>query len=256
MTSGRNFVDGAFSASPEAVIATGEVAARLIERNHARPDVLFLFVTKPFIGILEDIAPALDKLLSPTILIGCAAEQIVSPDGWLVDGPAIGCLAVNTGEARAIRFEPDDRPTPQPDTTTVVIADPFSFRVSLLNNDISGGFATAAVGPGGNRLLLGDRIFSDGAVGVEFPTIGQVENVPDPLRFTASDWAKAAGMLVFSDLDADLWRLALEEATGSEAFAENGPILSGFVSGATFPAPLTVFGTKNGGGQGNKAIQR
>ena len=56
----------------------------------------------------------------------------------------------------------------------LLLADPFSFPIDTLISGlrarnpglpIIGGMASAAQGPGGNRLALGDEIFTDGAVG-------------------------------------------------------------------------------------------
>lgn len=241
----RAFVDGACSEHPLAVVAAGEVAAHLIDRNHARPDVLFVFVTRPFIGILEDIAPALRKLLSPTILLGCAAEQIVSPDGWLIDNPAISVLAINTSEALPIRYAPGETPEQTTDSCTILIADPFSARVPNLSN-VSGGYASAGLNPGGNRLVLDDVIYSNGIVGVQFPASDNLATFCFPEDLDPFAWRAADGMLVFADTDTGFWSTSLESDGEAEIYGKNGPILSGFVSKQTFPASLTVFGVESG----------
>ncbi len=82
----------------------------------------------------------------------------------------------DTGRGRPIPVIvgwPDDLPfEPQ---ALILLADPYSFAVDLLLRGLAnehprlpviGGMASAAHGPGGNRLILGETVFTDGAVGV------------------------------------------------------------------------------------------
>jgi hypothetical protein len=250
-----SFVDAAFSAHPLPGTAVGEVAGRLIDNNSARPDVLFVFVTTPFAGILEDIAPALRRLVSPTVLIGCAAHQVISPDGWLVDDPAITALAVNTGEVDAARYEPGRLPVAVDGATTVTFADPYSAQISLLS-DLSGGYASSGSGPGGNRLVLDGHIHTDGCVAVTFPAGHGVRACRGPDTLERTQWRAARGLLAFSEAAGEYWHQAvLGDGEMEPEEEETPPVLSGFVSNLTFPAPLTAFGVESGHEQGTQPFR-
>ena len=76
------------------------------------------------------------------------------------DGPVLGGLPADT----------------IPGSTLLLLADPFSFPAgtalaALARADVTaiGGLASAARGPGGNRLVLDGRLYDDGAVGVLVP---------------------------------------------------------------------------------------
>jgi hypothetical protein len=240
------FVHVAHSEHPVAATAVGEIAAYLIEH-----DLLLDFVTKPFAGILEDVAPALRKLVSPTVLMGCASEQLISPDGWLVDGPGIGVLAVNTGEVEPVRFDPGDEIDPTDGRHLIVLADPYSVSVSLLA-DVCGGYATAGDGPGGTRLVLDETVFTDGAVGVSIPTEQPMRAYADSFLLDGEAWTYARAVLTFSEVDLELWEKTLSHEQREQGWGEAPAALTGFVSKRTFPLSLTVFGDRNAPEQRNK----
>lgn len=221
------FVEVAYSTHPVAANAVGEIAAELMERNCDRPDVLFVFVTKPFAGTLEDIAPALRKLLSPTTLLGCVAEQVINPDGWLVDDACIQVLAMNTGEVEVVRYAPGDLIIPPGEQTMLLLADPYTTEISLLT-DLCGGYATP--------LVLDDQIYTDGAIGVIFPPQTAARKVTDTYKLTAGDM-NALAILAFSEVDL----VSADKKFGEIEDNEVPPILSGFISRRSFPRTLIVF---------------
>lgn len=248
MIAERNgFVHVAYSTHPVAAIAVGEIVAELIEHKATRPDLLCVFVTKPFAGILEDIAPALRRLLSPTTLIGCAAEQVINPDGWLLDGPAICVLAINQGEVEGLRYSPNAEVKTSESTTDLLMADPFSFNVSLMSS-ICGGYAFAGEGPGSSRLVLNDQLFTDGAVGVRFPADQPIRTYADSFLLDAQAWMTGVAVLAFTEVDLELWSAAA--STGADG--PLAPALTGFVSKRAFPVSLTVFGEQIAREQENK----
>lgn len=177
----------ALSQHPIPAHAVGEVVGELIERLGDEPDLAVLFVTGPHTGALEDIASAVRRLLQPRCLVGTTAAGVLAgrhgaehrpaislwagrmasvpqpvrltaemtPDGWHIDGIDDGAMAVHR--------------------TIVLLADPFTFPVDELLERLAdrhqhlavvGGLASAARGPGGNRLLLDGDITTHGAVGV------------------------------------------------------------------------------------------
>lgn len=82
------------------------------------------------------------------------------------DDPTPGAIPVISGWPDEMPFEPQ---------ALVLLADPYSFPVELLLRGLAedhpglpviGGMASAALGPGGNRLALNETVFTDGAVGV------------------------------------------------------------------------------------------
>lgn len=175
----------ALSQHPVLATAVGEVAGEVLERLGPAPDLALLFVTPPHAGALEDAAAALGEILRPSALIGCAAVSVVGTAREVERGPAVSLwagrfgpvtpvrlTAVRTGEGvvldgwpHAVDFEP---------SALVLLADPFSFPVDALYSDLAtrhpglkviGGNASAAAGPGGNRLVLGGAVHTGGAVG-------------------------------------------------------------------------------------------
>jgi small ligand-binding sensory domain FIST len=187
----------ALSTHPITAHAVGEVAGQVLEQLGPHPDLVLLFVTRPHAGALEDAASAVRHLLSPTVLLGCAAESVVGPGLEIEDEPAVSLWAGIIGPVAPIRLSaaslgagsgahtgdpprligwPDALPfDPQ---ALIVIGDPYTFPVDALFADLAeryplsvpplpvlGGMASAARGPGGNRLALDDRIHTSGAVG-------------------------------------------------------------------------------------------
>lgn len=192
------------STHPTTANATGEVIGQVIEQVGRHPDLAVLFVTRPHAGALEDAADAVSRLLEPTVLIGCAAESVVGNQREVEQAPAVSLWAGLTGPITPVRLWAElDADGPDEDDLVVpgaadmeggvvptidgwpaevpfdpqallLLADPFSFPVDLLLRGLAeanpglpviGGMASAAQGPGGNRLILNDSVFSDGAVG-------------------------------------------------------------------------------------------
>jgi small ligand-binding sensory domain FIST len=98
---------------------------------------------------------------------------------------------------------------PDADRVLVLLADPFSFPADVLLEElavstprlrIAGGMASAARGPGGNRLVLDDAVSADGAVGALLPPGAPVTTVVsqgcrpigDPMTVT-----RAEGQVVY-----------------------------------------------------------
>lgn len=190
------------STHPVTAHATGEVIGQVIEQVGRHPDLAVLFVTRPHAGALEDAADTVARLLEPTVLIGCAAESVVGNQREIEQAPAVSLWAGMTGPIVPVRlwteFEGSDDPLDPGDPENgegarrralvggwpeelpfepqalLLVADPYSFPVDLLLHGLHedhpglpvlGGMASAALGPGGNRLVLDHQVFTDGAVG-------------------------------------------------------------------------------------------
>ncbi len=178
----------ALSEHPLTTHAVGEVTGEVLEKLGTRPDLAVVFVTAAHAGALEDVVAAVDDLLHPLALIGCAAESIVGPHREVEHDAAVSLWAARTGpllpvvlevfedsdgDGLTVRGWPADMAfTPQ---ALLLVADPFSFPAEAFLSwvqerhpglPVIGGMASAARGPGGNRLALGRQVRTDGAVGV------------------------------------------------------------------------------------------
>lgn len=165
----------ALSIHPVTATAVGEAAGQVLEQLGPNPDLVALFVTTHHAGALEDAAAAVRAVLSPTMLFGCAAVSVLGVRHEAEDEPGVSVWAGRFGPVRGVRFTMDDAGLSMPELpftpqALLLAADPFSFDVSALNEAVGdipiiGGNASAARGPGGNRLVLDGAVFTDGAVG-------------------------------------------------------------------------------------------
>ncbi|MBK6858388.1 MAG: FIST C-terminal domain-containing protein [Microthrixaceae bacterium] len=186
----------AVSQHPLATHAVGEVVGGVLEQVGPSPDMAVLFATGGYVGAMEDLASTVRSTLAPSIFIGCTAVSVLAGADEVEDRAAValfaadwqGRLRLGPRGARAVRFDAqrdgdgwrlsgtDD--VAVDDATLVLIADPFTFPVdgflARLHHQapglsVVGGMASAARGPGGNRLVA-DHVISDhGAVGVFLP---------------------------------------------------------------------------------------
>jgi small ligand-binding sensory domain FIST len=173
---GRRFA-AALSEHPVTAHAVGEVAGHLLDAVGPSPDLVTVFVTPPHAGALEDVASALDSILHPGTMLGCAAVSVVGESREVEEDAAVVAWAGRTGPVTPVRLDDADAALPDAGMDPgplLLVADPFSFDVeSFLGRlggerpgvPVLGGFASAARGPGGNRLVLNGQVFTDGAVG-------------------------------------------------------------------------------------------
>ncbi len=204
------------SEHPIAALATGEVVGAVLEAMGERPDLVFISVTRPHAGALDDIVNTVTSVLHPLAMIGCAAESVVGTGREVEETPSISLWAGRVGPLlpvtltatrlvddtwqfggwpEDVSFEP---------TALILVADPFTFPADQFVNwmdeahpglPIIGGNASAALGPGGSRLVVDDRIVPEGAVGVLVGSGVDIEMVTSqgcraygrPLTVTKSD---------------------------------------------------------------------
>lgn len=183
----------AVSEHPVPAESAGEVIGDVIEQVGRGPDVAAVFVTAPLVGALEDVGKAIRELLDPRVLIGGTAVSVVGGGREIEETAAISLWAGSLlGLARppqpvSLAIEPRGADTfeltgagrlTDGAGTLLLLADPFTFPVDHLLQvlaqsapelSVVGGLASAARGPGGNRLLLDDQVSSAGAVGILFP---------------------------------------------------------------------------------------
>ena len=206
------------SVHPLATHAVGEAVGDVLDGVGPLPDIAMLFVTAPLVGVLEDVVGAIHKLLQPKSLLGTTAVSVMGGAREVEEGPALALWAASfdTGDeaaGRPIRLTaspsdggfiidgiPEDLSS---DDTVLLLADPFSFPVDGLLRSLNerapgislvGGLASAARGPGGNRVILNDQLYADGAVALVLdrstPTSTVVSQgcrpIGDPFTVTAS----------------------------------------------------------------------
>jgi small ligand-binding sensory domain FIST len=178
----------ALSRHPLAYEAVGETAGEILERfDGERPDLVVCFASVQHGGAFEDVTGGLRKLLEPEVFMGCTAVAVAGGGIEIEREPGLSVFAARFGGGRvtgivldAQRTEegvsiggwPDELPTRG---TLLTLADPFSFpmldflrlcNAQVRELTVMGGMASAAAGPGGNRIALDDQILTSGAVGV------------------------------------------------------------------------------------------
>jgi small ligand-binding sensory domain FIST len=194
----------AISSHPAPAEAIGEVIGQVLDSVGARPDLAVLFATAPYTGLLEDLAAAVQTALDPRALVGTTAAGVLGSGIGVEDQPALalwagrlagsaapvhlpgahdgddasevaeaGCARLRdlAGDpAGAAGLTEGSRPS-----TVLLLADPFSFPVEDVLGGLArhvpglravGGLASAGDRPGGNRLVIGGRVVTDGAVAV------------------------------------------------------------------------------------------
>ena len=179
----------AISEHPVATQAVGELAGAVLEQLEGRrTDLLVVFISPHFAGAAEDIGGVLRAVLKPRALIGSTNAAVIGV-GREVEGTAaisVWAAHFDSGMARVVTLDAnpsdagtallgwpgDDLGDPQ---TLLLLADPFTFPVDGVlrafatahpHLQVIGGMASAANGPGVNRLLADDAVLDRGAVGV------------------------------------------------------------------------------------------
>ncbi|MGO8869974.1 MAG: FIST N-terminal domain-containing protein [Acidimicrobiales bacterium] len=188
----------ALSEHPVASHATGEVLGAVLEAVGDRPDLVVVSATRPHAGALEDIVRTVSTLLHPLAIVGAAAESVIGTGREIGETPAISLWAGRVGPLAqvaltATRLADDswhfagwpDRLAFEP-TALLLLADPFTFPagefLSWLEGlrpglPVVGGNVSGGRGPGGSRLVVGDRVVSSGATGVLLGSGVDVETV-------------------------------------------------------------------------------
>jgi len=180
----------ALSVHPDAAEATGEIAGRVLEQLGPAPDLALLFCSPHHVDAVADIAAAVRALVAPGVLVGATGVAVVGGEREVEGGPAVALWAGRlTAPPRPVRITAARTPsgtafggltadTCGPGEVLVLLADPFTMPldevVALLGQldppvVVVGGAASAARNPGGNRLVVDDRVVADGAVGVVLP---------------------------------------------------------------------------------------
>jgi small ligand-binding sensory domain FIST len=178
----------ALSQHPVPAHAVGETAGAIIEQLEGEdPDLLVCFASPHFVGAFDDLTNALRNLLDPGVLVGATVVSVIGDGREIEDASALSLFAACLPDATVTPVALEVAETPDGDavvgwpeldgepSTLLLLADPFTFPVDAflrrLDDDrpeltVVGGLASAAQGPGGNRLVLDDVVDANGAVGV------------------------------------------------------------------------------------------
>jgi small ligand-binding sensory domain FIST len=167
----------ALSQHPLPSEAVGEVVGQVLEQlGESGCDLVVVFASPHHTGAFEDITRALVELIEPRIMIGGTAVSVAGGGREVEDAPALSVLAGRLPESRLVPVALDvvegpggaglsGWPELGPDefSSLLLFADPFSFPTDgFLRHvekiapgvQIIGGLASAANGPGGNRLVV------------------------------------------------------------------------------------------------------
>ena len=167
----------ALSEHPDAGVAIGEVVGQVLERIGPGPDMAVLFLTAPHVAEAGRLGRVVRETLGARHLLGATAVSVLAHRQEVEETSAMVLWAGHTGPVDLFRLEPG---TPLPPdlgdgVSLLAIGDPFSFDADALlasvpgGTTLVGGLASAGSRPGGNRLLLDDEVFTDGAVVAALP---------------------------------------------------------------------------------------
>ena len=167
----------ALSEHPDPGIAIGEVVGQVLDRVGPGPDLAVLFIAGHHVDSTRQSGQVILSTLGVRTLVGATAVSVLAHRQEVEESPAIVLWAGHTGSCRPLRLEADSSPFSDVESgsSVVILADPFSYDPSVLLSavppqvEVVGGFASASSQPGGNRLLLDDAVYEDGAVAVALP---------------------------------------------------------------------------------------
>ncbi len=138
-----------------------------------------LFTSASHREAIGEVADAIHQVLAPSALLGATAVSVIGGPLEVEERPAISLWAAAQCPVQPIRLEAVRGPDGwavggmpvNAEGTLLVLPDPFTFPSDALLSTgsqmtVVGGLASAAGRPGGNRLVLGQQVFNDGAVGV------------------------------------------------------------------------------------------
>jgi len=148
-------------------------------------DLVLVFASMHHADALGRIAAEIRRLGLGRHVLGCTGESIVGEDREVEGAAALSLWSVGLPGARLepIRLAFGDGqfagwpewstgPNPPP---LILLGDPFSFPTDVFlerlheespGTRVVGGMASGSHAPGGNRLVIDDRVFEDGAVAV------------------------------------------------------------------------------------------
>lgn len=179
----------AVSTAADGAEAARAAADELAQKLGATPDLVMLFCTFHHVDAAADLAAAVRERLAPGALIGCTAEGVFGGGREIFDEPTVvlfgGVLpdvettifsldpAALAGDDPVAALREAGLPSGDEPRCLVLLADPFGLPLDRLLDavnaacpgwSVTGGMASAASSPGGNRLFADDTVREDGAV--------------------------------------------------------------------------------------------
>jgi small ligand-binding sensory domain FIST len=172
--------------------ALDEAGARALDEFQGPPDLGLVFFSPHHHEAAERIAARLQDRVKANCLLGCGGESIVGNDREVEGGPAM-CLWLGrwkepveltpfhmmveaTPDGHSLLGWPDELTAADPkESVVLLLGDPYTFPVDEFLRQVNerhpglrvvGGMASGASEPGMSRLLLGNRVLEQGAVGV------------------------------------------------------------------------------------------
>ena len=160
------------------------------QTDSASFDLVMLFLSSHFDPIAPLISDRLREALNPRVLIGCTCEGVIGKERELENRPALALVAARLPKVDLVPFVFDRYDwesledaarfcellkAPQDTKLFLLIGDSFSMPTDRVLDAFNqcypgipmvGGMASGGSTPGGNTLLLNDRAFNAGAVGV------------------------------------------------------------------------------------------
>ncbi len=177
----------ASSTHADSRIAVGEVVGHVLEQLGTEPDLLVVFFTDAHVPAAAEIAATIETILRPSAFIGASASAVIGGAEGIEDEPGIVLWGARLGgrivafhaeavaEDTALRIDGLDPEELHAAASLLVIADPFSFPTAEFLGGLAsdhpelatiGGLASSGRAPGGNRLVIGGRVVTHGAIGV------------------------------------------------------------------------------------------
>src|SRR5262245_18111090 len=182
----------ALSTQADTAQALDEAAGRALADLQGAPDLAMLFYSPDHLPNAPDLAGAAWARLGAGSLLGCPGEAVVGNEREVEQGPALSLwLARWARPVKQTPFHLAYEPTPEgfslmgwPDalaeaaperSTVLLLGDPYTFPADAFLNEVNdghaglrvvGGIGSGVRGPGQCRMVLGDSMLNQGAVGV------------------------------------------------------------------------------------------
>ena len=188
----------ALSVAPTTTTALDEVCARAGASLGGPADLAVVFFSPHHVRHTGDIAAAIEARIHPGAVLGCIAESVIG-DGREIEGrPALSLWLAKwarpvamhpfhltlerTGDGTGLMGWPDallgaggQPPDAACRSAVLLLGDPYTFPIDQfllrLGEDVPGvpvlgGMASGSGGAGDCRLVLGDRVLDQGAIGL------------------------------------------------------------------------------------------
>ena len=194
-----NAFASAVSTLPRPGDAAREACASVLrDLDGHRPDLVVLFATPDLMANAAGIAAIVSGELGGGAIIGCTAEAVVGTGREVESPPGLSLWAASLPEAQLepfvldpgldedgrsvltgwpVQVDPRAPAEVAGGDAVILLADPFSFPPDSLHGPdgkpaarrVIGGMASGGRAPGDHRLVFGEHVLAEGAVGVVVP---------------------------------------------------------------------------------------